>query len=116
MKLSTIRIGKIFEQGALHETDPEGEITRLLGEYFDELLAKSGALVPVPDGEPCSAYHVRIGQIFTCEHDGVWQVFGTHYDKDWHMLICNLITGEESQILHSTIVQPVRLVPLEEFD
>lgn len=46
MKLSTVRVSQIFNTGAIHETDPEGEIERLLGEYFDELAAKHCAAGP----------------------------------------------------------------------
>lgn len=46
MKLSTVRVSQIFTTGALHEANPEGEIERLLGEYFDELVAKYCAAGP----------------------------------------------------------------------
>lgn len=78
-------------------------------------LAASGALVPVPDGEPCSAYSLRIGNILTCDHDGVWQVIGGNWSNSeaW-VTVRNLITGEETNLLHSTLVHPVRLAPLAE--
>jgi len=79
-------------------------------------LAASGALVPVPDGEKSSGFLICVGDLLVCEHHGVWQKTGRHYDKDWYMQIRNLSTGEETELLHSAMVQPVRLVPLEEFD
>lgn len=82
-----------------------------------ERLAASGALVPVPDGEPCSAYSLRIGNILTCDHDGVWQVMGGNWvNSEAWVSVRNLSTGEDTELLHSAMVQPIRLVPLEEFD
>jgi len=73
-------------------------------------LERSGALVPVPDGEACEISRIAICGCFlfngtafrlysfSCEDFGAWQ----------------LSDHTEHLFAHNTIVQPVRLVPIAE--
>lgn len=87
-------------------------VERPTGEYYSRAdLIASGCLVPVPDGEACSISDISMFSLFTCDHDGVWLKFGL---DSWHYYARNIMTGEETPLLDSAIVQPVRLVPLED--
>ena len=83
-----------------------------IGDYvrWEDLIA-AGCLVPVPDGEACSMTNISMFSLFACDQDGVWLKFGL---DSWHYYASNIMTGEETALLDSVRVQPVRLVPLED--
>lgn len=78
-----------------------------------DALANSGALVPVPDGDPCklmdcTAYcFIHDGKLFTISsRSGAW--VSTHTPRQ-----------DNTDLLESfhfaTVVQPIRLVPIAEW-
>ena len=76
-----------------------------------DALANSGALVPVPDGDPCEIRNIQEPAIFKY-NGGIWRTFcGLGIVK------CVSIDGSRYTGLSCyTIVQPVRLVPIAEWE
>lgn len=77
-------------------------------------LERSGALVPVPDGEVCGVWDAGFLRYFQCEHSGVWRLCGCTTN---HMEPCdikNISDGRIVELINNAPVQPVRLVPIAE--
>lgn len=89
------------------------------GDWYhrDDLIA-AGVLVPVPDGEPCSVDYAPLGIGFTVEsHNGVFRRVGSGCSAnpiETYAIIKRAESDEEIRVAHGTIVQPVRLVKLED--
>lgn len=82
----------------------------MLREVLEEILALN-LLVAVPDGEPKQACNLCPDEMFTCDHPGVWKIL------NWSRLyIYNIHTGEDTGLTTSALVQPVRLVRLEDME
>lgn len=67
---------------------------------------KADSLRVVPVGEPVAVSELHSRQAFTCDHDGVWMIFGC---SSWDFSIRNLIDYSETELTENTVVQPVRL-------
>ena len=77
-------------------------------------LIAAGCLVPVPDGEAMGVWDAGFLRYFQCDHPGVWRLQGCSMN---HMAPCqikNISDGTVTEIINNTIVQPVRLVRLED--
>ena len=85
------------------------------GEFYSRAdLIAAGCLVPVPDGEAMGVWDAGFLRYFQCDHPGVWRLQGCSMN---HMAPCqikNISDGTVTEIINNTIVQPVRLVRLED--
>lgn len=85
------------------------------GEYHSRAdLIAAGCLVPVPDGEAMGVWDAGFLRYFQCDHPGVWRLQGCSMN---HMAPCqikNISDGTVTELINNTIVQPVRLVRLED--
>lgn len=95
--------------GDLYYTLPDDAVF-----YSRADLIAAGCLVPVPDGEAMGVWDAGFLRYFQCDHPGVWRLQGCSMN---HMAPCqikNISDGTVTELINNTIVQPVRLVPLED--
>lgn len=92
------------------------ENMRVVVTAFADALANSGALGPVPDGEPCELVELYGHQKFLLGDRGICEMVNPgQYDRKVSVRIISSGDIIESE-KYAVFVQPVRLVPIAEWE